>query len=36
MVTQWQELEAEGIFMSNAVLVVGVVSGYAGERLQDD
>ncbi|MFI6086021.1 hypothetical protein ACIBBB_34635 [Streptomyces sp. NPDC051217] len=36
MVMQWQDLEAEGILMSNAVLVVGVVSGYAAERLQDD
>lgn len=36
MVMQWQDLEAEGILMSNAVLVVGVVAGYAGERLQDD
>ncbi|MFD3519641.1 hypothetical protein [Streptomyces sp. NPDC058653] len=36
MLLQWQDLEAEGILMSNAVLVVGVVSGYAAERLQDD
>lgn len=36
MVLQWQDLEAEGILMSNAVLVVGVVAGYAAERLQDD
>lgn len=36
MVVQWENLEAEGILMSNAVLVVGVVAGYAGERLQDE
>ncbi|EST28809.1 hypothetical protein [Streptomyces niveus] len=36
LVMQWEALEAEGILMSNAVLVVGVVAGYAGERLQDE
>lgn len=36
MVMQWQNLEAEGVLMSNAVLVVGVVAGSAAERLQDD
>ncbi|QHY97850.1 hypothetical protein SSPS47_22325 [Streptomyces sp. S4.7] len=36
MVMQWHDLEAEGILMSNAVLVVGVVAGYAADRLQDE
>ncbi|MGW6506926.1 hypothetical protein ACWGCP_05130 [Streptomyces niveus] len=36
MVVQWADLEAEGVLMSNAVLVVGVVAGYAAELLQDE
>ncbi|MCL7376038.1 hypothetical protein [Streptomyces sp. 35G-GA-8] len=33
---QWDDLVAEGLLMSNAVLVVGCVTGYAVERLQED
>ncbi|MEV6421968.1 hypothetical protein [Streptomyces sp. NPDC051662] len=33
---QWEDLAAEGLLMSNAVLVVGCVTGYAVERLQED
>ncbi|MFE4370129.1 hypothetical protein ACFRMN_18190 [Streptomyces sp. NPDC056835] len=33
---QWRDLAAEGLLMSNAVLVVGCVTGYAVERLQED
>ncbi|MFE3141870.1 hypothetical protein [Streptomyces scopuliridis] len=36
MSLQWQDLAAEGVVMSNAVLVVGCVTGYATERLQED
>ncbi|MFE2034456.1 hypothetical protein ACFXBB_14605 [Streptomyces scopuliridis] len=36
MSLQWQDLAAEGLAMSNAVLVVGCVTGYATERLQED
>ncbi|MFJ9027790.1 hypothetical protein ACIRQP_04555 [Streptomyces sp. NPDC102274] len=36
MSLQWQDLAAEGLLMSNAVLVVGCVTGYAVERLQED
>ncbi|MEU9013374.1 hypothetical protein AB0D12_27160 [Streptomyces sp. NPDC048479] len=35
MAVQWEELAAEGLLLSNAVLVVGCVAGYAGDRLQD-
>ncbi|RDG35394.1 hypothetical protein [Streptomyces corynorhini] len=33
---QWDGLVAEGVLMSNAVLVLGCVTGYAVERLQED
>ncbi|MFD7116049.1 hypothetical protein [Streptomyces sp. NPDC056730] len=36
MSLQWQDLAAEGLLMSNAVLVVGCVTGYAVERLQEE
>lgn len=36
MAVQWEEMAAEGLFMSNAVLAVGCVSGYMAARLQDD
>ncbi|AXG80007.1 hypothetical protein [Streptomyces paludis] len=36
MALQWDGLVAEGVLMSNAVLVVGCVTGYAVERLQED
>ncbi|MER5462671.1 hypothetical protein ABT010_18720 [Streptomyces sp. NPDC002668] len=36
MTVQWEELAAEGLLPSNAVLVVGCVAGYAGDRLQDE
>lgn len=36
MSLQWQDLAAEGLLMSNAVLVVGCVTGYAADRLQED
>ncbi|MFJ2110472.1 MULTISPECIES: hypothetical protein [unclassified Streptomyces] len=35
MALQWGELTAEGVLMSNAVLVVGCVAGYAADRLQE-
>ncbi|WP_432075150.1 hypothetical protein [Streptomyces wuyuanensis] len=33
---QWERLSAEGLLMSNAVLVLGCVTGYAADRLQED
>ncbi|MFB7271587.1 hypothetical protein [Streptomyces sp. NPDC056244] len=36
MSLQWQDLAAEGLLMSNAVLAVGCVTGYAADRLQED
>ncbi|WP_330173875.1 hypothetical protein OG875_10005 [Streptomyces sp. NBC_01498] len=36
MALQWHALETEGVLMSNAVLVVGVVAGSSADRLQDD
>ncbi|MFF5564400.1 hypothetical protein ACFY7Z_03490 [Streptomyces sp. NPDC012623] len=36
MALQWDRLAAEGVLMSNAVLVVGCVTGYAVERLQEE
>ncbi|MEV7421047.1 MULTISPECIES: hypothetical protein [unclassified Streptomyces] len=36
MALQWDHLVMEGVLMSNAVLVVGCVTGYAVERLQED
>ncbi|MDX3851682.1 hypothetical protein [Streptomyces sp. AK02-01A] len=36
MSLQWSALAAEGLLMSNAVLVVGCVSGYAADRLQEE
>ncbi|MER6994327.1 hypothetical protein [Streptomyces sp. NPDC000410] len=33
---QWERLAAEGLLMSNAVLAVGCVAGYAADRLQED
>ncbi|MFF0060415.1 hypothetical protein ACFYRC_02505 [Streptomyces sp. NPDC005279] len=36
MAVQWEELAAEGLLLSNAVLVVGCVAGYTGDRLQDE
>ncbi|MET7618297.1 hypothetical protein [Streptomyces sp. NPDC005408] len=36
MAVQWRELAAEGVLLSNAVLVVGCVAGYAADRLQDE
>ncbi|MFF3749835.1 hypothetical protein ACFYYH_05135 [Streptomyces sp. NPDC002018] len=36
MALQWQDLAAEGLLMSNAVLVLGCVTGYAADRLQED
>ncbi|MER5890265.1 hypothetical protein ABT160_41100 [Streptomyces sp. NPDC001941] len=35
MVVQWDRLALEGLLLSNAVLVVGCVAGYAADRLQD-
>ncbi|TQK52184.1 hypothetical protein FBY35_2611 [Streptomyces sp. SLBN-118] len=36
MAVRRQELAAEGVLLSNAVLVVGCVAGYAADRLQDE
>ncbi|MFD5033969.1 hypothetical protein ACFWM0_26725 [Streptomyces sp. NPDC058405] len=36
MSLQWDGLAAEGLLMSNAVLVVGCVAGYAADRLQEE
>ncbi|WP_455362075.1 hypothetical protein [Streptomyces sp. SYSU K21746] len=36
MAVQWDDLAAEGLLLSNAVLVVGCVAGCALDRLQDD
>ncbi|MFE1960038.1 hypothetical protein [Streptomyces sp. NPDC059479] len=36
MSLQWQDLTAEGLLMSNAVLVLGCVTGHAADRLQED
>ncbi|MGW1880854.1 hypothetical protein [Streptomyces sp. NPDC001970] len=36
MALQWDALAAEGLLMSNAVLAVGCVAGYAADRLQED
>ncbi|WP_406272752.1 hypothetical protein OHT93_24065 [Streptomyces sp. NBC_00191] len=36
MAVQWRELAAEGVLLSNAVLVVGCVAGYTADRLQDE
>ncbi|MFF8842681.1 hypothetical protein ACF08N_08080 [Streptomyces sp. NPDC015127] len=36
MAIQWQELAAEGLLMSNAVLVLGCVAGWAADRLQEE
>ncbi|MEU7282591.1 hypothetical protein AB0A69_28010 [Streptomyces sp. NPDC045431] len=36
MALQWRELAAEGLFLSNAVLAVGCVAGYAADRLQEN
>ncbi|MEV0035321.1 hypothetical protein [Streptomyces sp. NPDC050804] len=36
MSIQWQDLATEGLLMSNAVLVLGCVTGYAADRLTED
>ncbi|WP_066955640.1 hypothetical protein [Streptomyces lushanensis] len=36
MSLQWQDLAAEGLLMSNAVLVLGCVTGNAADRLTED
>ncbi|MGW8887618.1 hypothetical protein [Streptomyces sp. NPDC055749] len=36
MAVQWEEMAAEGLFMSNVVAAVACVAGYAADRLQDD
>jgi hypothetical protein len=36
MAARWEELAAEGVLLSNAVLAVGCVAGYAGDQLQDE
>ncbi|MCZ7458324.1 hypothetical protein [Streptomyces sp. WMMC940] len=33
---QWERLSAEGLLMSNAVLAVACVAGWAADRLQED